>query len=155
MLKQIIKHFAMPILQSRLPLAQQMIETKPPEVIKALALRSILLRPALANHTRITWKRVTFSIFLRIIFGVLQALETDFFYLRGATTMLQMLGIDKPCAKAPSRGHLSAWRRLHWVVFIQERLSSITNERMAALEIPINSPFFDDGLPCQIKLVSL
>ena len=127
---------------------------KTPEVIGELVSRALRLRPAIGHRSQITLKRVVFAVFLRITFGVLQDREMDFFYLREAITMLQMLGLDKPHDSIPPNdGTRHAWQRLYWIVFIQERVSAVSNERAGALVAPANAgPFADDEeLPEHIR----
>lgn len=124
---------------------------KTPEVIGELITRALRLRPAMNHRSQITLKRVVFAVFLRIAFGVLQDRDMDFFYLREAITMLQMLHLDRPHTTVTTDGTRSAWQRLHWIVFIQERVSAVSNERAAALVAPTDSPFSDDELPSHLQ----
>lgn len=119
---------------------------KTPEFIGELISRALRLRPAIDHRSQITLKRVVFAVFLRVAFGVLQDRDMDFFYLREAITMLQMLQLDRPHASVTTDSTRPAWQRLHWIVFIQERVSAVCNERAAALVAPDDSPFSDDEL---------
>lgn len=121
-------------------------------MISELISRALRLRPAIGHRSQITLKRVVFAVFLRISFGVLQDRDMDFFYLREAITMLQMLRLDRPQdSSPPDSSSISAWQRLHWIVFIQERVSAVSNERAAALMAPTDTPFNDDELPLHLQ----
>lgn len=129
-----------------LALAPDSHPRKTPGIISDLISRALQLRPAVGHTSQIDLKRVALSVFLRISFGVLQDREMDFFYLREAITMIQILHIDKPRPRLPESSNPTAWHHLHWVVFIHDRLSAIADERDGVFsDAPTELPSVDSG----------
>lgn len=126
---------------------------KRPEVIAHLITCALRARPPLGHRQQITLARVVFAVFLRMSFGVLQDWDMDFFYLRESITLLQLL---RSSCKSFDLAEQRAWQRLHWVVYIQERVACINHERQAILGLSTSTTeggcgFQDEALPTHIR----
>ncbi|KAL2212817.1 hypothetical protein CC79DRAFT_454849 [Sarocladium strictum] len=125
---------------------------KRPEVIAHMITLALRARPAIGHPRQITLGRVVFAVFLRITFGVLQDQDMDFFYLRESITMLQVMRPESSEIVQDPAAEQRAWQRLHWVVYIQERVACICHERTAILDpCPAEWGFWDEALPLHIR----
>ncbi|KAH8880858.1 hypothetical protein GQ53DRAFT_848578 [Thozetella sp. PMI_491] len=114
-------------------------------VVFELISRALEIRPILNHHSQVDLYRIVLSVFLRIAFGVLQDHQMEDFYHRETVSMLQISGIDqgKRVASTELDGEVS--QRLHWVVFIRDRLFAVAQDRMGLLAAPSQPPFRLEG----------
>lgn len=117
-----------------------------------LITRALQIRPVTSSRSVIDLKNIISSVFLRIAFGILQDQDMELFYHREAVAMFQIVYLDQTRNTAVSDDDQAVWQRLHWVLFIYERLAAIATDQPANLAPPTDLPLSDCVIPRDIHL---
>jgi hypothetical protein len=122
------------------------------KMIEHLVTRSVEARGLTTTNIRTSVRKAMTSLFLHNCLMTMRDVDTAFYYMRDAITLVQLLRIDSPLPGTPDSPPERARRqRLYWEAYIHERFLAILDYRPAILPQLSALPEEDPTIPLSVQ----